>query len=100
MPHTNDYQTHQYNRTIVPKDINKDLEYWLTHIASDCSIKILDGEQETENDEETKEGRETQITKALKVWADLSGNFRVWRSKMPKAKQRKIKIKFYLKKPI
>lgn len=44
MPHTDDDQAEEHNRTVFAKDVEQDLQHWLSHLTVHCSLKVLDRE--------------------------------------------------------
>jgi hypothetical protein len=54
MPHTNHNQTHKHHGAIIPKNVYEDLENWLTNCTGNCTIEVLNREEEREDDEESK----------------------------------------------
>jgi hypothetical protein len=58
MPDADNDQSEECKCSIRSKDINKDLQYWLSIRRSKRIIKILNRKQETQQDEESKQRRE------------------------------------------
>jgi hypothetical protein len=55
MPYANHDQCHGYNGTVFTKDVDKDLEYGLVVGGTDCSVKVLNGEEEAKKVEPAKD---------------------------------------------
>ncbi len=54
MPYANHDHAHKDHCTVVSKNINKNLQYWLADGTRDSAVEILDAEEEREQHEESE----------------------------------------------
>ena len=55
MPHADYNQCEQHDSAVLAEDVEKNLEDWLPSAGIDSLVKVLDGEQKTEKQEEAED---------------------------------------------